>query len=157
MSEIVAHACRLLARREYSTGELRRKLEKKWPDAEGIDLAIERLLQEGMLSDSRFAASFVRSRAARFQGPRKIRAELSGRSVAETDIQAALDGIDRSWADLASAWLARQGVDASDCDTRARYYRRLVNRGFTHDQAMDALHDRLAVQQDGDNAHREGV
>lgn len=139
MSEIVAHACRLLARREYSTAELRRKLERKWPGEEGIESAIARLLEEGLLSDRRFAAAFVRGRVARFHGPRKIRAELSGRSVAEADIEAALQGVQGSWTDLASEWLARQGVDTSDFDSRAKYYRRLVNRGFTHDQSMDAL------------------
>lgn len=136
------HAGRLLARREYSVGELRRKLETKWPESDEIDPAIERLLEEGLLSDRRFAAAFTRSRTARFQGPRKIRAELLGRSVAEADIDAALQEVGRSWTDLASEWLARQRVDASDYDSRAKYYRRLVNRGFTHDQAMDALSGR---------------
>lgn len=130
-------------------GELRRKLETKWSDPEGVESAIDRLLEDGLLSDSRFAASFVRSRVARFQGPRKIRAELSGRSVGESDIQAALQDFDRSWTELASEWLTRQRVDASDYETRARYYRRLVNRGFTHDQAMDALRE-LGDRGDGD-------
>lgn len=144
MSEIMEYAGRLLARREYSVGELRRKLARRWPGSDEIEPAIERLLEDGLLSDRRFAEAFARSRVARFQGPRKIRAELAGRSVSETDIEAALQEVGGSWTDLASEWLARQGGDTSDYDGRARYYRRLLNRGFTHDQAMNALSGRGA-------------
>lgn len=139
MSEIFEYACRLLARREYAVGELRRKLETRWPGSDEIDPAVERLVEEGMVSDRRFAAAFVRSRAARLQGPRKIRAELIRRSVPQAQIDEALDGTGHSWTDLASEWLTRQGDRPTHYKTRAKYYRRLVNRGFTHDQAMDAL------------------
>ena len=36
----------------------------------------------------------------------------------------------------------RQKKMANDYEMKAKYYRRLVNRGFTHDQAMDALNTR---------------
>jgi regulatory protein len=139
MNEMLDYAGRLLARREHSVGELRRKLERKWPGDEGIESALERLVEERMLSDQRFAAAFVRSRVTRLQGPRKIRAELKQRFLCDADIATALESEESSWTDLAMQWLARQGSGASDYEGRARYYRRLVNRGFTHDQAMDAL------------------
>ena len=139
MSEVRAYACRLLARREYAVGELRRKLETKWPGREEIDAEVESLVEEGLLSDARFAEGFVRSRVARWQGPRKIRAELMRRSVCEAEIDAALTASGQDWTGLASEWLGRQGCDLGDYDSRTKYYRRLVNRGFTHDQAMDAL------------------
>ena len=132
-------ACRLLARREHSVGELRRKLETKWPGDDANDVVIDRLIDEGVLSDRRFAVAFVRSRVARLQGPRKIRAELMRRSVADSHFDEAVREVEKSWTDLALEWLSRQSGSATDYESRARYYRRLVNRGFTHDQAMDAL------------------
>lgn len=141
MSEVRAYACRLLARREYSVGEIRRKLESKWPGSEELDAEVDFLVEEGLVSDARFAEGFVRSRVARWQGPRKIRAELMRRSVPEAEIDTALGASARDWTDLASEWLSRQAADLGDYGARAKYYRRLVNRGFTHDQAMDALND----------------
>lgn len=139
MSEEFAYACRLLARREYSEGELRRKLKNKWPDSDQLESAVRLLLDEGMLCDSRFASAFIRSRVMKLQGPRKIRAELSRRAVAEAVVEQSLDEAGIDWRELAGQWLDRQNDTANDYESRAKYYRRLLNRGFTHDQAMDAL------------------
>jgi regulatory protein len=139
VSEVLQYACRLLARREYSAGELRRKLELKWPKSCELDVTLERLVSEGMIDDRRFTEAFIRSRVARLQGPRKIRAELKRRLVADQEITTALEDADLSWSEIAGQWLARQGQVPADYSSKATYYRRLVNRGFTHDQAMDAL------------------
>ena len=141
MSEVLQYAVRLLSRREYSVGELSQKLERKWPDSDGIQATLDRLVEEGMVCDARFAEAFVRSRQARQQGPRKIRAELRKRAVADSVTDAAIDAAGVDWAELAREWLQRQSVAERDYDARARYYRRLVNRGFTHDQALNALGD----------------
>ena len=142
MSEILECAGRYLARREHSIGELRLKLAAKQFDGDEIDVAIERLVAEGLVDDRRFANAFVRSRASRLQGPRKIRAELKRRNIAEAVISEAFEEADLSWSDIAARWLARQGAWLDDYNSRAKYYRRLVNRGFSHDQAMDALSGR---------------
>jgi SOS response regulatory protein OraA/RecX len=64
------------------------------------------------------------------------------RCVGQAEINAALDEEKLCWSDIAAEWLARQRGESDDFDTRAKYYRRLVNRGFSHDQAMDALSGR---------------
>ena len=142
MSEEFGYACKLLMRREYSEGELRRKLITKWPDSDEVDTVIEQLLEDGLLSDDRFAVAFIRSRIARLQGPRKIRAELSRRLVPEAIAEHNIEQAEIDWRDLAAQWLRRQKEFPDDYEVRAKYYRRLVNRGFTHDQAMDALKNR---------------
>ena len=80
-----AYAGRLLARREYAVLELRARLLRKWagvPQIDGcVDELIENLKQEGLLSDQRFAESFIRSRRRRYNGPVKIRSELRQRQV----------------------------------------------------------------------------
>ncbi len=141
MSEVLQYAVRLLSRREYSVGELTRKLERKWPDSDDIPATLDRLVEEGMVCDARFAEAFIRSRQARQQGPRKISAELRKRAVPDSVTDAAMDAAGVDWARLAREWLQRQAVTERDYDARARYYRRLVNRGFTHDQALGALGD----------------
>ncbi len=140
-AEIRAFAYRLLGRREYSVLELRRRLERKWPQLESDTAAgvLEALVAEDLLSDQRFAESFVRSALRKHQGPRKIRAELGARGLSDGLIASELDRFADQWTDLAREWLERQNPGSLDFEARGKFYRRLVNRGFTHDQAMDAL------------------
>ena len=142
MSDEFAYACKLLMRREYSEGELRRKLHTKFPEFDDFDPVVQTLLDDGLLSDERYCAAFIRSRVMRMQGPRKIRSELSRKLVSESLIDQSLEEADINWRELAAQWLSRQKEFANDYELKAKYYRRLVNRGFTHNQAMDSLNAR---------------
>ncbi len=134
---------RLLGRREYATDELRSRLRAKWRGEEGIEHLAEQLVddlvEEGSLSDQRYVSAFVRSREQRSQGPIKIRAELRQRQLPEELIEQALESDSEYWIGLASGWLARHQSSELEFEDRARCYRRLVNRGFNHEQAMGAL------------------
>jgi len=140
-AELRAFAYRLLGRREYSVFELDQRIRRKWPQLESAaaeELA-EALIAENLLSDQRFAESYVRMAVSKQQGPLKIRAALRARGVADSLIAEALDGYADRWSSLAIEWLQRQQPGPLDYDGRGKYYRRLLNRGFSHDQAMDAL------------------
>jgi regulatory protein len=139
--ELRAYAYRLLGRREYSVQELDQRLRRKWPAAESaaVDEVVEALVDENLLSDERFAESYVRSTVQRHQGPLKIRAALRARGVADGLIADHLDRYTDRWTALAREWLGRQVSLPVDFEDKKKFYRRLVNRGFTHDQAMDAL------------------
>ena len=77
----------LLARREHSHLELRRKLNRRFPDdADRIDSEVNQLAVEGLQSNARLAEAFIRSRVNRGQGPSKISLELKDRGVADEDI-----------------------------------------------------------------------
>ena len=70
----------LLARREHGSVELKTKLTKRFrkrdcePDL--VEHVIQQLIEEGLLSDERFAASRVRQLAGRGYGPSRIRNDL---------------------------------------------------------------------------------
>jgi regulatory protein len=142
-NEMRAFAYRLLGRREYSVVELGQRLRQKWQGADGIeglaDELVEALQAENLLSDERFAESFVRSRVQRHQGPLKIQAELRKRGVSDALISSELEAFGDDWSELARDWLQRQHHGPIDFDMRRKLYRRLTSRGFTHDQAMRAL------------------
>jgi len=142
-SDMRVFAGLLLARREYAVLELQSRLLKKWAGQEGIVPRVAALLaalqEEGALSDERFTASFIRSRCQRYQGPLKIQAELRQRGVPEHLIENQLQDRAEEWVPLAASWLSRQHSGTLDFAGRARYYRRLINRGFSHPQAMAAL------------------
>jgi len=140
-AEVRAFAYRLLGRREYSRAELRQRIARKWTqiDAAEVEALLDALVAENLQSDERFAESFVRFAIARQQGPVKIRAALRSRGVADAVVSGELDRQADCWTDLAAEWLQRQHRGPLDFDARRKYYRRLLNRGFSHDQAMDAV------------------
>ena len=138
-NEMRAFAYRLLGRREYSVFELARRIRQKWPDADGIQDLLDALVEENLLSDERFTESFVRFRIQRYQGPLKITAALRTKGVSGHLISRELDAYSEQWLDLAVEWLNRQNIGEIDFDAKKKYYRRLMSRGFTHSQAMEAI------------------
>ena len=83
----------LLARREHGRVELTRKLRQRGALPEMIDTALDRLTEEGLLSESRYLESFVSYRARSGYGPLRIREELSQRGLQRTDIELALRAV----------------------------------------------------------------
>ena len=129
----------LLGRREYSVWELKARLQKKWPHLDSVSGLIEDLVAEDLVSDQRYAEAFLRSKTQRFQGPMKILAGLRAKRVPGDITSSVLDTHSAEWTDLAADWLNRKGVVEISREDRPKHYRRMLNRGFTHDQAMDAM------------------
>ena len=50
------------------------------------------------------------------------------------------------WRELASEWLQKRHPGQLSFKEKQKYYRRLISRGFTHDQAMDACQSPLASE-----------
>jgi len=84
-------ALRMLARRPYSLAEMRRALERKYPDSDQVGTAIACLRVLHYLDDKKFAeqyaSSLVRNRAF---GRQRIRRELKAKLVDYRQIEPAL-------------------------------------------------------------------
>ena len=139
-------ACRkqaldLLARREHSRLELRRKLLARSHAQDLVDEALDRLQRERLLDEARFAEQFVRSRAGRGQGPAKMRAQLLERGVGESLIDAALAEAGCDWTALAAAARRKRfgAAPPGAYRERARQARFLKSRGFGYGQIQAAL------------------
>jgi regulatory protein len=74
-------AVRILKYRFNSEVELRRKLRAKQFDKASIDATIARLHEEKWLDDARFAGAFVRTRANRRIGGKRIVLELQAAGI----------------------------------------------------------------------------
>lgn len=122
----------LLARREHSQRELKTKLALGGYAKQEASDAIETLKSSEYQSDTRFAGSLARSRAANGYGPRRIAAELKSHGVADAAIAVAIAEIDADWFDLARRQLQRHygRADVSDLKERARRAAFLLRRGF---------------------------
>ncbi len=122
----------LLARREHGRVELGRKLRQRGAPAELIDPALDRLAEEGLLSDARYLESFVRMRANAGYGPLRIREELAQRGLARDAIEQALRDSGFDWnAQLYEVWQRKFGVRPGDQRERARQGRFLSYRGYS--------------------------
>lgn len=134
-------AMRMLARREHSSGELARKLRSKGHPAEAVESVVAKLRDKRLLSDDRFAASFVHHHAQRGQGPVRIRAELRQQGVFDELIEAQLRQVEFDWVALAASVRQRKFGAAAprNMAERAKQARFLQYRGFDSDQIRAAL------------------
>lgn len=133
----------LLARREHSVRELARKLTARGHAEAVVVAALAALEAEGLLSDARFAESFVHSRRQRGAGPRRIRAELRERGVADGLIDTVLAAHAGAWQELARVVRAKRfgAGPPQGLRERARQVRFLQGRGFENGQVRAAIED----------------
>jgi len=132
-----------LARREHSLAELRTKLAARDFSAGEIESAVAALASEGLVSDERFAESFVAARARKGQGPVRIRMDLQQRGVSPELIALHLDPRSPEWLCLAREVRIRKfGAEIpADFKEKARQMRFLEYRGFASTQIQSAMHD----------------
>jgi regulatory protein len=136
---LLQRAVAALARREHSRAELARKLRRHLPEGEDpseIDRVLDELARKGMLSEARFAASLVRSRAERF-GTTRVRQELKQHGLAPDLIAQATAELAKS--ELVRArevWRRRFGAPPRDEAERAKQLRFLAARGFSTDVVL---------------------
>ncbi|PRA71450.1 recombination regulator RecX [Pseudomonas sp. MYb187] len=123
----------LLARREHGRVELTRKLRQRGAPPELIDQELDRLTEEGLLSESRYLESFISYRSRSGYGPARIREELGQRGLQRGDIDQALRECGVDWAaQLQDVWQRKfSGQRPVDPRARAQQTRFLVYRGFS--------------------------
>lgn len=133
--DIRRSAMDLLARREHSFRELDTKLTHRFGDNPLIHVELERLREERLQSDERFAEVFLHSRAQRLYGPIRIKAELRERGINDTVIAALLKASRIDWqANLQQLINTRFGrIPATDFKEKAKRMRFLQYRGFSAD------------------------
>ncbi|MER2297924.1 recombination regulator RecX [Pseudomonas promysalinigenes] len=125
----------LLARREHGRVELTRKLRQRGASDELIETALDRLAEEGLLSEARYLESFIRYRSGAGYGPARIREELGQRGLSRSDIEQALRESEVDWARLLRDTWQRKfaGQRPHDPRSRAQQTRFLAYRGFPMD------------------------
>ena len=136
MISLRQQAIRLLARREHTHAELRKKLAAKveGSTAEEIDAVLAGLASSGLLSDARTAASYLRGHGARF-GAARLKQTLRAKGADDDTIAAALenaelpDELERARA----IWQRKFRVAPQDQREWARQARFLQSRGFSSD------------------------
>lgn len=134
-----------LARREHSFFELKRKLQKKFPDTdlELLIQVIDALRAENLQSDERFAESYVRYRKSKGFAYLHIRADLASRQVSESVIQSYLDAEEEHWQLTANQLVEKRLRAVNELVYGSKLHKKtsrfLESRGFTPVQIRKAL------------------
>ena len=136
-------AMNLLARREHGHVELARKLLQRGADAQMIEVELQRLTEDGLLSEERYLESYIRSRANASRGPMRIREELIQRGLDRSEVEQALRAAEIDWDEnMRDLWQRRFAGQITDLKDKAKQSRFLAQRGY----AVEAIR-RLLDQQ----------
>jgi len=137
-------AIALLARRDFSMAELRRKLRERGYLPSAIEPALANLESGRVIDDKRYGDNVVAARARRGQGPARIRNELRRAGLDPEIVQTTMDRAKEDGPDflaMARATRARKfgtGIP-KDRKERARQARFLQYRGFSNDHIRAVL------------------
>lgn len=147
VARAVDRAVNLLARRPYSSAEIRRKLGAHEVAPPVIDLTLEKLIRLGYVDDRAFARYWVENRE-RFKprGPRALRYELRQKGVPDDIIAATLAEVETH----DSAYRAAQervrrlrGLEQQAFRTKLGGF--LARRGFGYNTVREVI-DQLIVE-----------
>lgn len=138
-AEVRDIAVRYLARREYGIEELKRKLVQRGAEADVADQVVSDFAEQDLVSDERFTEMYIRTRIRRLFGPLKIRGELRQRGIPDHLISSGLKVESETWLKAAAQWADRRVHGELDFEQNAKLHRKLMNRGFSYDQASTAL------------------
>ena len=130
----------LLARREHGVQELSRKLQQRGAEQALLAIELQKLQDEGLLSEQRYLESYIRSRGLSGRGPARIREELAQRGLTRQDIDIALDEANIDWQEqLQELWQRKFGEKPADQKAFGKQARFLLYRGYPMDWVQRLL------------------
>jgi regulatory protein len=139
-------AMALCAGREYSTGDIRKKLNSWGIGSVDSELIIKTLVKENFINETRYASAYV---ADKFRynkwGKIKLTSQLRARGIPEDIIKSSLDGIDdeqyrNTLQEIMKTY--RKTVRAKNqYDLKGKLMRFGLSRGFESNLLYDLLED----------------
>ncbi|EKZ5695727.1 recombination regulator RecX [Klebsiella quasipneumoniae] len=141
-ARLLDRAIRILAMRDHSVQELRRKLaapvmSKNGPEAldvtpEELEQVVAWCIENRYLDDNRFVGQFIASRSRKGYGPARIRQELSQKGIARQAVEQAMRECDIDWVSLARAQAQRKYGEPlpSAFAEKVKIQRFLLYRGY---------------------------
>ncbi|RYG58865.1 MAG: regulatory protein RecX [Alphaproteobacteria bacterium] len=160
LKPILDYTLAILAKREHSSTEVRRKLATKGYPKADVAQTIQQMVEKNYINDTRYAAARARTRAQNSKwGQGRIKQELSQNGIDKSTTTTTLDELSENHDWLATATrllkarfpkplpslndldsgLNRQDVLKDLQKEKARRLNFLLRRGFTMGQSLQAL------------------
>lgn len=148
-SRLLDRAVRILAVRDHSEQELRRKLAapvmgKNGPEetdatAEDYDRVIAWCYEHHYLDDARFTSRFIASRSRKGYGPARIRQELNQKGITRESTEKAMRECDIDWGALAREQAIRKYGEPlpTAFSEKVKVQRFLLYRGYLMEDIQD--------------------
>lgn len=132
----------LLAKREYSQANLRKKLLEYGAVADELEILLEELAAQNYQSDERMAGMVLRSQIRQGKGPQRIKLALKKHEIDQEHILEDLKEVD--WfAEALQLKIRKFGTEiAQDPKLKAKQVRFLQYRGFSMDVILKVLQHR---------------
>lgn len=132
-------ALAMLARREHTRAEMRRKLSPHCESPEQVEQLLEALVARGWLSEARFAESRANALVRKF-GSRKIEYDLRNRGVPAEVVEQTLERmLAQEMENCRAVWQRKFGVLPRGAAERGRQMRFLAGRGFSAETVRQVL------------------
>jgi regulatory protein len=141
-------ALKMLGRRELSEAQIRQRLARREHDAEAIDAAVARLLEERAIDDNRVAEAIARTETGfRKRGRLRVRRKIESAGIAPAVARRAVDEVfgNLDGDELLESALGkrlRRGMTIADDREFNRLYRYLIGQGFEPDRVLALLRKR---------------
>ena len=121
----------LLSRREHSFKEIKEKLSSRFENKEIIESVIEKLSDNNLVNNTRFAEVYVSARKRKGFGPKKIIHELSSKGVDESVSNNVITE-EGDWEMTAKLVFLKKYKDGPSSDIKEKLKQKsfLQNRGF---------------------------
>ena len=134
---------RLLADREHTRLELRRKLLARDHDPGVVEDVLRSLEKQGLLSDERFTEQYINVLKRKGFGPLRMRALLRERGINDTMIHAWVDNREDEWRHVMIQSARRKFGDnkGGDYKEKTKIARYLEYRGFPESMIRDYVFD----------------
>lgn len=139
--ELYDHAVSLLAKRDYSSGELSRALLRMTENSECVDSALQRLIVSGYLDDERLVQHLVDKHIRKKHGPTRIRQEVRQKGFPQELVEQTLEKAGVDWYAMAHELkVSKFGEEpASDAKEKNKQVRYLQYKGYSMDMIFEAL------------------
>ena len=135
-------ALELLSRREHSVYELKQKLKIKINDLQidELDEVIEKLKNQNLLSDQRFALAVIKQKSSQGYGPKFIELYLKNKFVSSNDYDIYEQNI--NWIEICVNQIAKKIRSSSvSLKEKEKISRFLSNRGFNYEIIKSAFNE----------------
>jgi len=137
---------RLVAARERSVQETRKRLLEKGYSQEASSCAVERALGCGLLDDQRFAQDLIKDRLSAGWGKRRIEADLYRFGIAKGEIEGYPEAFFSDDEQLEQALIALSKHRSRSKNPRQAAYNHLISKGYSSNIASAAI--RLSVDKE---------
>lgn len=133
----------LLSRRDYSSQELSRKLIDDGYSPDIVKTLVNRACSSGLVNDTRYADSFIRTKLSAGWGKDKIERELSRKGIDAEQIEGWPDEYLSEGAERERAFELALSRPLTGKNDYARLVRFLCGRGFSYGLAADVAQEVL--------------